>query len=441
VTNQIVQKTEAAGVVGGGGAGFPAHVKINSKADTVLINAASCEPLLCSDIHLIEQYCSEFIRGLELLVEAVGAEKGMICIKRKHEQCITILEKEIAAKAMLSVFPMDDFYPAGDEHVMVNVALGRIVPEGGIPLEVGVVVTNVESVFNIARACDDKPVTHRTLNIAGEVPNPIVVRVPVGMRVAEVLALAGGMNDASCKVIDGGPMMGKVLDDPNSSYVTKTTSGLIVLPPEHNIITGKNTPIERMMRITRTVCCQCTLCTELCPRYQLGHNLHPHLIMRSLGQIGDPDHPILQEALLCSECGICEKWSCPMHISPREVNAAIKKQVNGRPKDIAQNRLGVHPYTDYRRVPVKRLMGKLNIMQYDRKPQVSLDEIDCDTVGLSLRRHIGAPSLPVVNVGDRVERGQLVATIPPNSLGANVHASISGKVTAVDDNLIFVTKE
>lgn len=439
VENQIVQKTKAAGVVGGGGAGFPTHVKINAKADTVLINGASCEPLLCSDIYLMENRPAEVVHGLELVMESVGAEKGMICLKRKHEKCMAILEKELAGQTSISVFPMDDFYPGGDEHVMVNEALGRIVPEGGIPLEVGVVVSNVESVFNIAQAMDDKVVTHRTLNVAGEVNSPAVLRVPVGMAVSEVIDLAGGMKSESYKVIDGGPMMGRVLDDPKTSYVTKTTSGLIVLPPDHNIITGKTIDIKRLTRLSKIVCCQCTLCTELCPRYQLGHNLHPHLIMLSLDQ--PADHPVKKEALLCSECGICEKWACPMHISPREVNAALKKQVTGSPKEVAKNQLKRHTYTDFRRVPVKRLMGKLNILDYDRIPSVSFDELNCNLAGLYLRQHIGDPAVSLVKPGDKVEKGQLIAAIPENALGANIHASISGRVKTVDDNLIYLVKE
>lgn len=437
--NQIVEKTKAAGVVGGGGAGFPTHVKINAKADTVLINAASCEPLLCSDIYLMEHKPREVVRGLELVMESVGAEKGMICLKGKHATCISILEREVANKNTITIFPMDDFYPGGDEHVMVNEALGRIVPEGGIPLEVGVVVSNVESVFNIALAMDDTPVTHRTLNVAGEVNSPAVLRVPVGMAVTEVIELAGGMKRTDCKVIDGGPMMGRVLDDPAQSYVTKTTSGLIVLPADHNVVAGKTTDIQRLIRISKIVCCNCTLCTELCPRYQLGHNLHPHLIMRVLDQ--PDDNPIKKEALLCSECGICEKWACPMHISPREVNAALKKQVSGSPKDVAKNQLVRHRYTDFRRVPVKRLMGKLNILDYDVTPTVSMEEKSCNEAGFYLRQHIGAPAKPLVKPGDTVEKGQCIATIPEKALGANVHASIGGRVKSVDDNLIYLVKE
>jgi pyruvate carboxylase len=130
-----------------------------------------------------------------------------------------------------------------------------------------------------------------------------------------------------------------------------------------------------------------------------------------------------------------------MHISPREVNAALKKQVSGSPKDVAKKQLIRHRYTDFRRVPVKRLMGKLNILNYDTVPSVSMEEKSCKEAGFYLRQHIGAPALSLVKPGDTVEKGQCIAAIPEKALGANIHASISGKVKAVDENLIFLVKE
>ena len=444
MTHPLVEKIKAAGVVGAGGAGFPTHVKVNAKADTVLINGASCEPLLESDIYLMENFGDQMIQGLSLVMEAVGADTGIIGIKAKHENAVAILEKHTKNTALtqgrnITVFPMKDFYPAGDEHVLVNEATGRIVPQGGLPLDVGAVVSNSESMYNIFHASQDRPVTHRTLNVAGEVKKPIVLRVPVGTPVSHIIALAGGLRRDDCKIIDGGPMMGHVLDDPDKAFVTKTTSGIIALPPDHNVITGKVTDIERLMRITDLACCQCTLCTELCPRYQLGHNLHPHLIMRSIAL--PDDHPIKKQALLCSECGICEKWSCPLHLSPREVNRAIKQSQKIRPNEVGGSELLRHPFTDARRVPVQRLLSKLDLMSYKVHPVPVTAPDDPKMVGLYLRQHIGAPSTPVVKKGDAVTCGQVVAEIAENALGARIHASVTGTVVDVDAEKILVKKE
>ena len=436
-----IEKIRNAGVVGGGGAGFPTHVKLAAKADTVLINAASCEPLLTSDIYLLESDPQTIIRGIQVVMNAVGATTAKICIKKKHADAIRILGEQLASVQGIELFLMDDFYPAGDEQVMVNEALGRIVPEGGLPLDVGVVVTNVETTLNIARAMEDIPVTLRTLNIAGEVDTPMVVRVPIGMPVTEVLQMAGGLR-AGCKVIDGGPMMGRVLADPEKAYVTKTTSALLVLPENHNVIAQKEAPVDQFMRISRLACCQCTLCTELCPRWQLGHNLHPHLIMRSLTQkgAGIDVEEIQKQALLCCACGICEKWACPMQISPREVNMALKNQIKGNPKEVAKHNLFRHPHTDERRVPVQRLMGKIDVLKYYTHPQINTELSLCKKVGISLRQHIGAAAIPVVKKGDAVREGQLIAKIPEKALGARLHASIKGVVQVVSDELIVIER-
>ncbi len=444
MTHPLVEKIKAAGVVGGGGAGFPTHVKVNAKADTVLINGASCEPLLESDIYLMENFGDQMIQGLALVMDAVGADTGKIGIKAKHEKAVAILEKHVKNKSLtqgrnITVFPMRDFYPAGDEHVLVNEATGRIVPQGGLPLEVGAVVSNSESMYNIFHASSDAPVTHRTLNVAGEVNKPIVLRVPVGTPIAHVIKLAGGMRRPGCRVIDGGPMMGHVLDDPDKAFVTKTTSGIIVLPADHNVIKGKVTDISQLLRITDLACCQCTLCTELCPRYQLGHNLHPHLIMRSIAL--PDDHPIKKQALLCSECGICEKWACPLGLSPREVNRAIKRSQKIRPNEVGGANLDRHPFTDMRRVPVQRLLAKLDLLAYKVHPTPVTEVEEPELVGLYLRQHIGAPAVAIVKPGDAVTCGQVVAEIPEKALGARIHASVTGQVVDVDAEKILVKKE
>ncbi len=216
---------------------------------------------------------------------------------------------------------LDDFYPAGDEHVLVHEVTGRVVPEAGLPIAVGVLVQNVETLRNLARAREG----WRWWNVSSPWParsEPLRVRAPSAA--AELaIAAAGGPTVGDFRVIDGGPMMGRVLAD-LSAPVTKTTSGLLVLPAGHNVVAGKAADPARLRRISAIACCQCTLCTELCPRYLLGHGLHPHKLMRSLNAPGPEAEALQREALLCSECGVCEKFACPMLISPREVNGQLK---------------------------------------------------------------------------------------------------------------------
>ncbi|HEA68895.1 MAG TPA: electron transport complex protein RnfC [Desulfobacterales bacterium] len=439
---EIVEKVRAAGVVGAGGAGFPTHIKLEADVERVLGNGASCEPLLTSDFFLMENESEGILSGLSMVMQSTGAGRGTLCLKEKHFEALGALEKTISKHKMkdIDIFGLDDFYPAGDEMVLVYEVMNRVVPEGGFPLQVGVVVNNVESLLNIARAVKtDKPVIERYLTVAGEVQKNLVIKVPVGISVGEVINLAGGATISDFKVIVGGPMMGQVVTD-LSTPVDKTTSGVIVLPANHNIVAGKTNDPERIRRITRLVCCQCSRCTDLCPRTLLGHSLESHKIMRQLG-VGSQlvSEALLEDALICSECGICEKFACPMMISPREVNAQIKREMMEKGVDRSPKKITYQPsaFRDVRKVPTKRLMERLQVSRYDRHPEIFAGEIEVKKATIPLKQHIGAPAIPVVKTGDRVEKGDLIGEIPDKTLGARVHASISGVVESVGTDVVI----
>ena len=438
--NQIVDNIREAGVVGAGGAGLPTHVKADATVDTVLVNGASCEPLLMSDPHLMESDVDTVIRGLEAVMDCTGAKKGIICLKGKHAGAMQSVRAAVAraSSGRLEAFELMDFYPAGDEHVLVHEALGRTVPERGIPLQVGAVVSNVETLYNVARALDGTPVTHRYLTVAGEVRRPMVVKVPVGTPVDDVLSFAGGPLISEYRVVDGGPMMGKVLPDASRAVVTKTTSGLLVLPPDHNVVVRQAMDPDRVRRITSSVCCQCSRCTDLCPRNLLGHSLHPHKLMRVFAR-QDLESEIAREALLCSECGLCEKFACPMLVSPREVNAQIKKVLMqaGVKWGSSGKALETNLFREERRVPTARLIQRLDLVDYDTHPGYA-GEFTPARVSIPLRQHIGAPAVCVVSAGSRVKCGDLLGEIPEKAMGARVHASIDGVVESVTDGMITI---
>ncbi len=437
---QIVEKIRNAGVVGAGGAGLPTHVKADASVDTVLVNGASCEPLLMSDPHLMEAEVETLLKGLETMLDCTGAAKGIVCLKGKHAKALATVKAAVGkhASGRLDFFELEDFYPAGDEHVLVNEVLGRIVPERGIPLQVGAVVANVETLCNVARAMNDIPVTHRLLTVAGEIGNPMVLKVPVGTPVMDVLAFAGGPTIADYKVVDGGPMMGRVLADPHQASVGKTTSGLLVLPPDHTVVARKIMDPATVRRITNTVCCQCSQCTDLCPRGLLGHSLHPHKLMRVLDS-QTLDSPVAREALLCSECGICEKFACPMLVSPREVNAQIKQRLmkEGVRWESSGAPLAANPFRKTRHVPTKRLLQRLNLTRYDTHPGY-VGEFIPPLLRVSLRQHLGAPATCVVAPGATVKQGDLIGEIPENAMSARVHAGISGTVASVADGIVTI---
>lgn len=435
----IREKVRAAGIVGAGGAGFPTHVKFNANAEIYLVNCAECEPLLKVDQQLAAVHAKQLVRGLEIGMQATGAKEGIIALKPKYETAIAALKPHLHSNMRLHL--LKDVYPAGDEVVAIWMATGRRVPPARLPLDVGVVVNNVQTVLNVAKAVDEgKPVTRRTLTITGAVHKPVTVTVPIGVTYKELLDLAGGVAIKDPAFIDGGPMMGKYIADINQP-IGKTTGGILVLPSDHILIKRRTTQPQLLTRVARTVCEQCRMCTEMCPRHIIGHNLQPHLLVRATNynQVGEPS--FISSALICSECSLCEAWSCPVGISPVRLNVELKGQLRQAGVKYTESIGEQDPMAEHRLVPVSRLAMRLNIMEYNRKAPLDETEYKPKRVALKLRQHIGAPSVPVVKVGDAVSEGQLVADIPDGALGVRLHASISGKVESIDSNIICISAE
>lgn len=436
---ELVQIVKDAGIVGAGGAGFPSHVKLSAKAEYVILNGAECEPLLRVDQQLVIEYADEIIGGLIDIVKATEAKKAFIGIKGKHKEAVDMLKKKTEGNPLVEVFVLEDFYPAGDEQSLVHEVTKRVVPEAGIPLKVGCIVTNVETVLNVKRAEAGEPVTDTFLTVTGRVPNPITVKLPVGVSVKEALLLSGLTSFDGIKVIDGGPMMGKIIksiDDP----ITKTTKGLIVLSDDSYLIRRKSMSTEMALHQSKAACLQCRMCTDLCPRYLLGHNMQPHLMMRKSNYDRGEDLTGAETAALCCECAACEMYACPAGLSPRLININYKQKMAkaGIKYQPEKESFTASETGDYRKIPVKRLISRLGLKEYDVLAPLVETEYKPHIVKIPLKQHIGAPSIPVVKVSQKVERGELIADIPEKALGARIHASISGKVTAIDN---FITIE
>ena len=449
----IVQRVKAAGVVGAGGAGFPTHVKLGAKVDTIIANGAECEPLLHCDKHLMVAHAEQVLEGLRIELEATGAQRGIIALKSEYQEVVEAvrgeLEKEKAAGTAgnLELFAIErSTYPAGDEFVLVYEVLGRLIPETGLPLQVGCVVQNVATLTNVAAAVNhEQPVTERYLTVTGAVNEPKTVRVPIGISYGDAVARAGGptLCEGEYRVVVGGPMMGRLasnLDEP----VTKTTSGLIVLPLDNAVVTYMSRPLDRWMKRGAATCDQCRDCTMLCPRYLLGHNFRPHEIMRAVPYHIPVPSDFITGAVLCCECRLCEAYACPLELSPVSFYKSIKRKLaaagwkNDRHK---RTDFCPHPFRSGRGVPIERLVNRLGLHKYHERP-VALDDSDVlpARVVLLLKQHTGVPATPVVSAGQKVERGDLVASIPEGKLGAALHASISGRVTQVDERSITIER-
>ena len=262
-TKDFQKELRSAGVVGAGGAGFPTYVKFGAKADIFLVNAAECEPLLKVDQQLMARNAGLLVRGLELGMQSTGATEGIIALKSKYTKAIKAITPLLGTNMRLHI--LKDIYPAGDEVITIWMATGRRVPPAKLPLDVGVVVNNPQTLINVALAIDEAhPVIFRTLTVGGAVKNPITLTVPIGTSFLEIINMAGGTTIAKAAYVEGGPMMGKLVDNLKTP-VTKTTGGIIALPEDHIIIRRHRQPIEAQLRIDKTTCEQCCLCTELCP--------------------------------------------------------------------------------------------------------------------------------------------------------------------------------
>lgn len=434
----IRERVRAAGVVGAGGAGFPAHVKLQAQVDTFLVNAAECEPMLKVDQQLMAVQAERLIHGVQYAMTATGASSGIIALKEKYQQAINALTPLLPAGIRLHILP--DVYPAGDEVLTIWMATGRRVPPAALPVSVGVVVNNVQTVLNIARAVEQQyPVTRRTLTVNGAVASPITLTVPIGMSLRDVLALAGGATVDDPGFINGGPMMGGLITSLDTP-VSKTTGGLLVLPKSHALIQRRMQDERTVLSVAKTVCEQCRLCTDLCPRHLIGHELSPHLLVRAVNYQQAATPQLLLTALTCSECNVCESVACPVGISPMRINRMLKRELwalNHRyegplnPED---------EMAKYRLIPVKRLITKLGLSDWYHDAPLAETDYSTDKTTLLLRQHIGASAIPCVEQGECVVRGQCVADVPSGALGATVHASIDGIVSEITEQSITVIR-
>jgi len=434
----LLDQVKQAGVVGAGGAGFPTHIKLQTQVEYYLVNGAECEPLMHKDRELMCRFSREIVQGLQWAADCVHADKRIFGIKSKNQCAIEALKTAIGTSSV-SIHEFGDYYPAGDEYELVYGITGRLIPPQGLPLEVGAVVNNVETLFNIYQAAQGRPVTDTFLTITGAVKRSMTTRAPIGMQVRDVLALAGGPTLSSYRIMESGLMMGRLLPD-DSQPVTKTTGGLIVLPADHRLIQRYTTPPRVMDRIGHSACDQCSYCTELCPRYLLGYDVQPHLVMRSLGFTAMGTELWNTHALLCCQCGICTLYACPEGLYPREacLRGMTDLRGKGQGKWQGSKQVSVHSIKDRRRVPVKLLMRRLGVMDYDAHAEFVETSAHPEQVRILLKQHVGVAAEAVGKAGEKEERGQLIGRIPEGKLAAAVHASISGIIAEVTTEAVTI---
>ena len=434
---KIIQEN---GVVGAGGAGFPTYMKLTDKADTILMNCAECEPLLKLHRQLLEKHAYEIMKTFHMVAETVGASEAIIGIKRSYTQTVNALKQHIEEFPGMRIHLLDEVYPMGDEVVLIYEATGRVVRPGGLPIEQGVAVFNVETLYNVYRAVESgKPVTDKYVSVVAEVNKPVTVRVPLGCTLEEVVEQAGGITVKDPVYFVGGPMMGRIGQP--SDPVTKTTNAILILPKDHLIVQKKQRTSSIDLKRAASICCQCNTCTDLCPRNNLGHPIDPARFMRAASNHDFQDLNPYINASFCSSCGVCEMYACPQSLAPRTLLADMKgglRNAGIRPPQGVQP-VPVKESIEYRKVPEERLMARLGLTRYDKNAPLDETLVPVPKVRILLSQHIGAPAQAIVKAGDQVERGQMIGA-PANGLSVGIHASITGKVTEVTDRYIVIAK-
>ncbi|MDR2650288.1 MAG: electron transport complex subunit RsxC [Clostridiales bacterium] len=306
-----------AGVVGLGGAGFPTHIKLSPPPgrhiDTVIVNAAECEPYLTTDHRVLLEDTERLIAGLEIILTLFPNAQGIIGIETNKQDAIDKIEKAVREKKRISVAGLRPKYPQGAEKQLIYALTGREVPSGGLPADIGCLVDNVDTVIAVERAVHRKrPLIRRIITInGGAVKNPGNYEVRLGMTYGDFARAAGGFTTQPYKLISGGPMMGVAmfsLDVP----VIKTSSAFLCLTEEEARL-----PSERG-------CIRCGRCADYCPARLMPLDLNKYVIY------GEKDLFLENHGLDCIECGSCS-YVCPSkrHLA-QSIRAARREALAAR---------------------------------------------------------------------------------------------------------------
>jgi H+/Na+-translocating ferredoxin:NAD+ oxidoreductase subunit C len=293
---KITEAIHEAGIVGLGGAAFPTHVKITPNdqkpIDVLMVNGCECEPYLTTDYRVMVEAPEAVVAGAMLAARAVGAKKTYIGIEDNKMEAVALLRRA-ASGAGIHIAVLKTKYPQGSEKHLIKAALGREVPLGGLPSDIGVAMTNVATAAIVARGVmRGLPLTHRVVSVTGGgIVQPKNLLVPIGIPMGELIDYCGGLRKTAARMVAGGPMMGFAFTNPNIP-VTKGTSGITVLTH------------EEIRRVERTVCVRCGRCVDVCPM-----NLVPTKVAMA-SKLNELNLARKYNIMACFECGSCS-YICP----------------------------------------------------------------------------------------------------------------------------------
>jgi Na+-translocating ferredoxin:NAD+ oxidoreductase RnfC subunit len=260
------------------------------------------------------------------------------------------------------------------------------------------------------------------------------------MTVEEAVEYAGGPTVKEAAYIMGGPMTGGVVNP--YSTITKTTNAILVFDKNHSVVLKKLAKSSIDMKRAMATCCQCEMCTDLCPRNLLGHPITPHLFMRAATSGTTQDLAPFLDTMFCCSCGICEMFACPQGLAPRKLITEYKDGLKQKGIGIPKGRIpkAVNQMRDYRMVPMDRLVARLDLLPYNVEAPLKDELTDTTQVKIKLSQHIGAKAVPVVKQKDLVKQGEVIAQAEEGKLSLPVHASITGEIVEVNDQFIIIRK-
>lgn len=311
---QCIDAVRLAGISGMGGATFPTYAKISSavgKVDTLIINCAECEPYVTADHRLILENPETIVKGLKLLMHVFGLERGTFAIENNKMDAAEALERAIGGDTSIEVKVLKTKYPQGDERQIIYALTGKELKAGKLPADLGCVIFNVETCYNIYRAVDEgMPLIERVVTVSGDAVNtPKNVLAPLGTPMSELIEFCGGFNERPAKIVMGGPMMGVAQWDVNAP-VTKGTNGILAFS-------------EKTARkfTDPYACLHCGKCVSVCPM---------HLMPLYLAQFAkNSDHEMCEKfgIMSCVECGSCA-YVCPGHVPIVQFVRMTKAKIN-----------------------------------------------------------------------------------------------------------------
>jgi electron transport complex protein RnfC len=293
---EFIEALSKSGIVGLGGAGFPTLVKLRadiSKVDTLLINGAECEPYITSDTRTMIDDADAVVDGIKLVSKFLEIKNIVIGIERNKPECISSMRKAISGIEGASVKVLPSVYPQGGEKVLVYHALGRVIKEGGLPLDCGVVVMNCTTAATVSKFIrTGMPLVEKCITVDGSaIKEPKNVIAPIGTPIIDLVNFCGGLKEEPRKALYGGPMMGIALADLNAPVLKQTNAVLVFGSKE------AQPPAV-------TPCIKCGRCINHCP-----FGLDPTAISKAYKE-NDAEKLEALKVNLCMECGCCT-YVCP----------------------------------------------------------------------------------------------------------------------------------